>query len=295
MINDKKRSDIEKIAFDALYNSKSWGVFPTPVDKVLDYANLKIDSSIDLSIVPSNFFARHSLALKRGLAKIRGVLDRSQKIIYLDLKQPESKKKFVKLHEAGHELCGWQGNMLKFLDDDETLDPDINDQFEAEANYFASAALFQLEIFQDKINQFPLELATCLHLNKLFGASFHATIRRYVEHSKKRCALLVLNKEPKSQSSFSLPNLSIRNYFQSPSFTAEWNTIEWDPNFDFDTPFVQDFLSKRKMAKSELIIESAHGSIPCNYHYFDNSYNIFVFMFPKGEAIKSRTNFVLLQ
>ncbi len=291
MISEKKKKDVEKVAFDALYKSKAFGIFPTPVDKILTYAELRIDSSVDLSVVPTNFFARGGMVLKRGLAKIRGVLDRSEKVIYLDLQQHESKQKFVKLHEAGHELCGWQGNMLKFLDDDETLDPDINDQFESEANYFASSSLFQLDIFNDKISEYPLELATCLHLNKLFGASFHATIRRYVEHSKKRCALLVLNKESKSP--FAAQCLSIRNYFQSPSFTQEWGMIKWDSNFDFDIPFVQNFLSNRKMAKSILTIDLPVETITCDYHYFDNSYNVFVFMFPKGEAIKSRTTFLV--
>jgi hypothetical protein len=290
MIPDKKKVEIDNIAFDALYKSKSLGVFPTPVEKILNYAQLRIDSSVDLSKVPSNFFAKHGLAFKRGLAKIRGVLDRSEKIIYLDMNQHASKQKFVKLHEVGHELCGWQGNMLKYLDDDENLNPDINDMFEAEANYFASSALFQGHLFNEKVSEYPLELATCLHLHKLFGGSFHATIRRYVEHSKKRCALLVLNKESKSL--FSTPQLSIRNYFQSPSFTKEWGTIEWDSNFDYDVPFFQNYLSNRRMTKSELVIESKNGDISCDYHYFDNSYNVFVFMFPKGETIKSRTSFV---
>lgn len=289
MITEKKKLDIDNIAFDALYKSKSLGVFPTPVDKIIDYAQLRIDSSVDLSRVPSNFFAKHGLAFKRGLAKIRGVLDRSEKIIYLDLKQHASKQKFVKLHEVGHELCGWQGNMLKYLDDDENLDPDINDLFEAEANYFASSALFQGQIFNEKVLEYPLELATSLHLQKLFGGSFHATIRRYVEHSKKRCALLVLNKVSKSP--FATPNLTIRNYFQSHPFTKELGRIEWDTNFDYDTPFIQNYLSNRRMVKSELIIESMNGDTLCEYHYFDNSYNVFVFIFPKGEMIKSRTNF----
>lgn len=292
MINEQKKLDIENITFDALYKSNSFGVFPTPVDKILKYAELRIDSNVDLSVIPSNFFAKHSLTFKRGLAKIRGVLDRSKKIIYLDLKQRPSKLNFVKLHEVGHELCGWQSNMLKFLDDDENLDPDINDKFESEANYFASSALFQLEIFQDKVGQYPLKLVTCLQLSKLFGASFHATIRRYVEHSKKRCALLVLNKEEPA-SAYSYRSVSIRNYFQSPSFTKEFGEIKWEANFDFDVPFFQDFLSNRKMTTSELVIEFGQESIDCNYHYFDNTYNIFVFMFPKGEIIKSRTQFVI--
>jgi len=291
MISDKKKLDIENIALDALYKSNSLGIFPTPVDQILKYAQLRVDSSVDLSKPPSNFFLRQGLALKRGLAKIRGVLDRTEKVIYLDLNQHVTKQKFVKLHEVGHELCGWQGNMLKYLDDDETLDPDINDMFESEANYFASSALFQVDVFNEKVSEYPLELATCLQLQKLFGGSFHATIRRYVEHSKKRCSLLVLNKESKSH--FSNVNLSLRNYFQSPSFSKDFGQIEWESNFDYDVPFVQNFLSNRKMTKSELIIESLNGDISCDYHYFDNSYNVFVFIFPKGEIIKSRTSFVL--
>lgn len=291
MISDQKKKDIENIAFDALYKSKSLGIFPTPVDQILKYAELRIDSSVDLSKVPTNFFAKHGLTFIRKLAKIRGILDREKKVVYLDLNQHASKQKFVKLHEAGHELCGWQGNMLKYLDDDENLDPDINDMFESEANYFASSALFQVQIFNEKVGEYPLELATCLHLQKLFGGSFHATIRRYVEHSKKRCALLVLNKESKSP--FSTTNLTIHNYFQSPSFTKEWGTIEWHSNFDYDVPFVQDFLSNRRMTKNQLLIESGTEAISCDYHYFDNTYNVFVFMFPKGEVIKSHTSFVV--
>ncbi|WP_421940635.1 ImmA/IrrE family metallo-endopeptidase [Pedobacter sp.] len=291
MISEKKKQDIENIALDALYKSNSLGVFPTPVDQILKYAQLRVDSSVDLSKPPSNFFLRKGLALKRGLAKIRGVLDRTEKVIYLDLNQHVAKQKFVKLHEVGHELCGWQGNMLKYLDDDETLDPDINDMFESEANYFASSALFQVDVFNEKVSEYPLELAACLQLQKLFGGSFHATIRRYVERSKKRCSLLVLNKESKSP--FSTTTLTLRNYFQSPSFSRDFGQIEWESNFDYDVPFVQNFLSNRKMTKSELIIESLNGDIPCDYHYFDNSYNVFVFMFPKGEIIKSRTSFIL--
>lgn len=151
MINEKKSKEIENVVFDALSKSNSLGIFPTPVDSILKYANLRVSSGVDLSNIPSNFLPKLSLFVRRGVAKIRGVLDRREKLVYLDLTQPESKKRFVKLHEVGHELCSWQGQLHNFLDDDETLDPDIKEQFEAEANYFASASLFQLGIFNDKM------------------------------------------------------------------------------------------------------------------------------------------------
>jgi hypothetical protein len=292
MINHKKKKDIENIVLDALSKSNSLGVFPTPVDKIIKYSDLRVNSHVDLSTVPSTFFSKQGMLLTRGWAKLRGVLDRRERTIYLDQTQPDTRIKFVKLHEAGHELCGWQNKLLRILEDnDETLDPDINEEFEAEANCFASSALFQLQLFTDKMKEYPLELATCLQLSKLFGGSFHAAIRRYVESSSKRCALLILNKEKDSQ--FSFPKLTLRNYIQSPSFTEEWGMVGWSPEFDIDTPFVQDFLSNRRLLKSELEIDWLGETIKCNYHYFHNGHNVFVFMFPKGESIKSRTNFIV--
>lgn len=291
MVSEKKQKDIHKIALDALSRTRCLGVFPTPVEKILNYADLKINSNVDLSKAPDTFFSRHNLLLKRGLAKVRGVLDRREKIIYLDLGQLEVKKRFVQLHEVGHELLGWQGKLLSYLDDDETLDLDTSERFEAEANFFASSALFQLGIFNDKMAEYPLGLNSSIQLAKLFGSSIHAAIRRYVEQSKKRCALLVLNVD--SNGGYCSPTLSLRDYFQSPSFTSEWGLIKWSSTFDQDVPFVQDYLSNRKMTNGELVVDSGLEDINCNYQYFFNNYNVFVFMFPKGEYIKSRTKFVI--
>jgi len=291
MVSHDKKEHVEKIVLDALSKSNSLGVFPTPVDKIIKYADLRVNSRVDLSAIPSTFFAKGDLFIKRGMAMIRGALDRREKVIYLDQSQIPARQNFVKLHEVGHELCGWQGSLLKVLqDNDETLDPEIDDQFEAEANLFASSALFQLSIFTDKMKELPLELDTSRHLAKLFRGSFHAAIRRYVTNSTKRCAVLILNKENKS--GYGWPKLSLRTYIESPSFKAEWGGIDWGTEFGFDIPFVQDFLSNRRMLRSELDIEWMGETIACEYHYYHNGHNVFVFMYPKGETVKSRTTFV---
>jgi Zn-dependent peptidase ImmA (M78 family) len=295
MINDRKKQQIDDIVFDVLSKSKSFGVFPTPVDKILNHADLRVSSGVDLSKTPTNFLAKSGFLFKRGIskgvAKVRGVLDRREKIIYLDLTLLEQKKRFVKLHEAGHELCGWQGKLHDWLDDDETLDPDTKDEFEAEANYFASASLFQQDLFNDKMNLLPLELASALHLANEFGSSKHAAIRRYVEQSKKRCALLVLNKE--NTNSRSLPKFTLRNYFQSSTFTADFGMLEWDHELKMDIPFVQDYAYKRRLVKSEMTILTSNDSISCKYHFFTNGYNAFVLLFPEGEKINTRTRIVV--
>ncbi|HEY8659013.1 MAG TPA: ImmA/IrrE family metallo-endopeptidase [Hanamia sp.] len=295
MINDRKKKDVENIVFDVLSKSKSLGVFPTPVDKILKYAELRVNSGVDLSQIPSNFFAKSGLFIKRGITKgvtkVRGVLDRREKVIYLDLTQLEQKKRFVKLHEAGHELCTWQGKLYDYLDDDETLDPDIKDEFEAEANLFASASLFQLSLFNDQMDLLPLELASAMQLAKVFGSSIHAAIRRYVEQSNKRCSLIVLNKE--STHSFGLPKFTVRNYFQSPSFTRDFGSLDWGTELSTEIPFVQDYSANRKFLKSEMTVITNDESIACDYHFFCNGYNAFVFIFPKGEKIRTRTSIII--
>lgn len=287
----KKANDIDRIVLDTLSKSKSLGIFPTPVDKIIRYAELYVDTRIDLSRVTDSFFAKSEMFMKRGVAKIRGVLDRSEKVIYLDLQQPDVKMRFVKLHEAGHELCPWQGKLHDCLDDDETLDPDISEKFEAEANYFASASMFQVDLFNDKMAELPLELASAIQLSKIFGSSVHASLRRYVEESTKRCALLVLNVDGKDYNS--TPKLSIRNYFQSNAFTKEFGSVNWGTEFDISVPFVQDYIFNRRFLKSELQFNIDDVYVDCNYHYFNNGYNVFVLIFPKGETNKSRTKIIL--
>ncbi|MCR8560884.1 ImmA/IrrE family metallo-endopeptidase [Mucilaginibacter sp. BJC16-A38] len=295
MINDKKKKDIENIVFDALSKSKALGVFPTPVDKILQYAELRVNSGVDLSQIPNNFFAKSGLLIRRlatkGVAKVRGVLDSREKLIYLDLTQSEQRKKFVKLHETGHELCTWQGRLHDFLDDDETLDPDIKEQFEAEANFFASASLFQLNLFNDQMDILPLELASAMQLAKIFGSSIHAALRRYVEQSSKRCALLVLNKE--INIGYGFPQFTVRTYVQSNNFTNDFGVLGWGPDLSLEIPFIQDYYSNRKFLKSEITILTDDNSIECNYHFFCNGYNAFVFIFPSGEKIKTKTRIII--
>lgn len=41
--------DIEKISLEILKDSKSLDVFPTPIDRIVSYVDLKVSSNIDIS------------------------------------------------------------------------------------------------------------------------------------------------------------------------------------------------------------------------------------------------------
>ena len=114
---------------------------------------------------------------------------------------------------------------------------------EAEANYFASITLFQNDRFENEVKKYELGLPTVMQLSKYFGASNHATFRRYVENSKQRCALLILEQlSPKG----SVVNGHFRNAFYSKSFIENYGEVSWPEKFGYKWEFMKDHAFKRK-------------------------------------------------
>src|ERR1700761_5046833 len=97
--------EIEKISRNILLAAKAWGVLPTPVDEIVDFVNLQIDQGIDLSTIEPGFISKNFQFAKDALRKVVGIIDRRKKTIYLDHTQIPSRKKFVALHEVGHDAC----------------------------------------------------------------------------------------------------------------------------------------------------------------------------------------------
>jgi len=291
MVDAHAKKDIETIAYDILKSSKSWGKFPTPVDSIVNYSDLIVNQTVDVSKIHHGYLSKATDALFSALSKVRGLFDRSEKTIYLDLSQNDQKKNFVKLHEVGHGVLPWQNQTSSFLDDDNTLSLDYREQFEAEANLFASATLFQLDRFEDEMAKLEFGIKSAMALAKLFGGSNHAAIRRFVEYSPNRCALLVLKDiSPKNE----VANCTVRDYFQSPKFTRHFGVISWEKQLGFTWPFVQDYYFRKRMKfEQEIVIKTSIGSLTFNYDFFDTSYNAFVLLYPKGEKSGGRTKVII--
>jgi hypothetical protein len=291
MVEPHTRKDSEDISYDILKSSKSWGVLPTPVDKIVAFSELMIDTRLDVSQIHHGYLSKASDTLLNALSKIRGIFDRSIKTIYLDLGQNESKKTFVKLHEVGHGVLPWQNCTTEFIDDDQTLSQDDQEQFENEANLFASTTLFQLGRFTDEISRLPFGIKSAMALARQFGGSNHATIRRYVEESRNRCSLLVL----KDPSGFRQPvNCSKRDYFQSTKFAKEFGNISWPDRFGQQWPFSIDYhAGKRLLCENRVTLTTALGKVEFSYDFFNTTYNAFVLIYPLGEKNSGKANFVV--
>lgn len=300
MLDEHSKSDIDKISHDILKQSKALDVFPTPVDVIREYTELKLDTHFDLSKVDKTFFERvldgskeGLKILQSGLSKVKGFFDRTEHTIYVDVNQNGGRKNFVQLHEIGHSVLPWQSEVMLASDNDDTLLETFEDQFEAEANYFASVTLFQNDRFVSELSKLPLDISSAMSLAKTFGSSVHSALRNYVLKSRNKCALLVL-----TPIEFAIGNGAIcekRDLFYSASFMQEFGELDLPDEFGFKWNFIQDYKFKKKVNKyGKIELVTKYGElIDSNYHFFNNTYNVFVFIFPKGEKNKSKTKIIL--
>lgn len=285
MFDYPSKLDIENISMDLLKQSKSIDVFPTPVNTLVQFADLRVDNNVDLSRIDDSYLKLISdEAVKKvleSLNQVRGLLDRKDKTIYLDLSQLQARQSFVKLHETGHEVLYWQKEFLTYVDDDNTLDPSIEEEFEAEANYFASTILFQNDRFAYEMAKLKLSIQAPMDLAKRFGSSNHAAMRKYVECSEKRCALLILENISKTGE---FPICSKRDFFQSCLFDQTFGTVNFPDKLGYKWDFVKDYYHGKKFHKKGIVnLDTENGNADFAYHFFNNSYNAFVFLFPHGE------------
>ncbi|MFK7833239.1 MAG: ImmA/IrrE family metallo-endopeptidase [Winogradskyella sp.] len=281
-------------------DSNCFDVFPTPVEEIIQYANLKIDEGFDLSKIEESFIDNLKYRTKgqiqnllSGLSKIKGIFFREENIIYVDLKDKTNRKYFVALHELGHGILPWQNELSLAFDNKSSLSIDVEEQFELEANLFASATLFQHERFNSELEKLPLSIKSGMALAKKFGSSNHAALRNYILKSKNRCGMIVLNKIPEPK--WNEPFCSLRNLFYSKSFLQDIGKLDIPETFGYNWEFAQDFKHKRRLHDTgEIEFKNSMGdTIKCKYHYFFNYYNAFVFFFPIEEKKKSRTKIIL--
>ena len=69
----ESKQEIEDVAFDVLKQSGALGKFPTPVDQIVQFSELRIDESNDITSIPKNYLGKTSEALKKALRKLTGM------------------------------------------------------------------------------------------------------------------------------------------------------------------------------------------------------------------------------
>lgn len=196
-IHDPRQLDLLRThARKALEKADALGRLPTPIADVMQAARLEVaEENLDHTLLDylRRTSKRAGATLKRALSKVWGVLDAKAGLVYVDKAVLVVRQRFLNLHEAAHAVLPWQRDLYGVIEDcEKTLSPEMSEQFDREANAFASEVLFQLDAFTREANERPFGIKAPLSLSKRYGASAYASVRRYVSLSPRPCVVLVL-------------------------------------------------------------------------------------------------------
>lgn len=220
------RSEAER----ALREAGALGVFPTPIDQIMAVAKVQ---EVKEDVLNLGFIAKLRStveqaggALKRAVSKVMGLFHASAGLIFLDQSLVAVKKRFVRLHEAGHGFLPWQRPMYALVEDcEKALDDEAAQLFDREANVFAAEVLFQLHTFRDMAEGHNFSIWTPVKLAKKFDASIYACVRQYVSKNHRACAVVILN--PPELIVGDGFRATLRRAIQSESFTATFGQHNW--------------------------------------------------------------------
>ena len=155
---------------------------PTPVEDIVAAAGLTKTSEIAIT---ESMIRRAPASMRRLLRsaarKIQGVLHRSEQVIQIAPTTSAERERFVTCHEVAHAILPWQSDLAVLGDNQRTLSPRVATLFEREANQGAAEILFQQGLLARMAQDYPIAISTPLVLAQCFGASIHATFRRWVE------------------------------------------------------------------------------------------------------------------
>jgi hypothetical protein len=206
------RTRLERIAEQALGDAGVAGVLPTPLEEVQRAAG--IGARHDIAALPAE--------VATPGRELLGAFWFERREVYVDLAQPEPRRRFTDAHEAMHALCPWHEAALR-EDTEAELFRDTALAIEAEANFGAGLLIFQGRRFADRLAEAPRDMATALALAGEHGASRQATLHQFAEHHPAPVALLSIGRFPQPDGS-----LPVWRTVASPAFRRRFGRVGAD-------------------------------------------------------------------
>lgn len=276
---------VEERARLLLDRADAWDTFPIPIDDILAAANVQVASHSAFDPVAILGYLKGKATqtgavIKSAISKVFGLYDGGENIIHVDESVVESKQTFLKLHETGHHDIPTHRKVFRFFQDcEKTLDPDIADQFEREANNFARFALFKGDTFAKHAADSAFELKTPMKLAKTFGASIYASAREFARTHHRACVIYVLEQLEYVEGDGA--RATVRRIEPSPNFTKEFG-IPQDKVVTPDHPLWPVIPVGRKMTRpTSLSVTDRNGQAhECVAEAFDTTYNIIILLYP---------------
>jgi len=276
---------VQGAARRSLDRVSAWGVLPTPIGDILDGAKIRIApaSAFDSRRIMEYLIGqagRTAVVLKSAISKVFGIYDAYEHLIHIDHTVNQSKQNFLKLHEAGHhELPAHRKIFRIFQECEKTLEPEIADLFEREANNFARYVLFQDNGFRNMAADHELQIKTPIKLATKFGASIYASCREYARTHHRACAVYVL--EPITYCARSGARAEVRRIEVSRSFAQQFGRPA-ETVITLHHSLGRVLPMGRRMTKPTTIsITDRNGQAhECVAEAFDTTFNVLILLYP---------------
>jgi len=193
-LSPQDRNVIRAYAVALLRDAGALERFPTDLDALMDFAKLVHAGEIKLtSEEHKGLLKRFGNRLQWALTQVQGLITFSSNEIWLAPDLHPNRRRFVHAHEIGHHILPVHRD-LAYLDNWQTMSPDLRDVCEREANEAAIELLAQgdkLRVIADD-SRFGTE--TVATLSGAADISLQATARRLAEDSKRLCATVIYYK-----------------------------------------------------------------------------------------------------
>lgn len=277
----------------ALQEAGALGKFPTPIADIMAVANVE---EVHEDVLNEGFVAKlrakasnAGQALKSALSKVLGLFHASEGLVFIDRTLLLVKQQFIRLHESAHGFLPWQRGMYAVVEDcEKSLDPDVADGFDREANVFASEVLFQLDTFIEEANSQSFDIFTPVRLSKKYGASVYSSVRQYVSKNHRPCVVLVLNPPELVEATGFVATL--RRVASSESFDQRFGAPGWPADFspnDRIGAMVPFGKGRRASGKRSLPLKDRNGdTVECIAEAFTTGHQVFVLIHVQGELGK---------
>lgn len=190
-LTERERETIRTQAVALLRKSDALGVFPTPLEQLLEVADLVAAGEITLDADEKRKLrSKFGSLLDRALDLLQGAIHRRSRQVWVQPGLYEMKRRFVLAHEIGHDILPWQRE-LAYLDDDQRLREDVRIKFEREANQAAIELLAQGDALRREADDSRFTASLLSELRDKYEISLQAIARRVTEESHKEAATTI--------------------------------------------------------------------------------------------------------
>lgn len=286
--------NIRKQAQLALERADAKGCFPTPIAEIMRIAEVQ---EVHEDVLNPSFIdkirqeiGKAGSVLRRALGKVMGLFDARARLIFIDRSLHVVKQSFIRLHETAHAFLPWQKGLYAVVEDCEnSLDPEVADLFDRQANVFAAEVMFQMDAFIEEAEQSEFGILNPVRLSKKYGASIYSSVRQYVSKNHRACVVLVLNPPAlKEGVGFST---TLRRAIPSQTFLDKFGNLNWPDLFtpNDEIGAMVPVSGRRMSGKREITLTDLNGDTHiCIAEAFTQSWQVFV-LIHSVETLKKKS------